>query len=156
MRTLYVCVKQVSTLSRLQDLVLWTSPALQNFSCSTFWAGHLMAPHGKAGQHMQGVENCRLFAKRSNLFESFAQPTPTFAHSLLSSEDKWNYNWLFVPDWQHFTAMHPMKFSHVSCHEKQFYCKDRRNRNDSVGCIVLEISIGIQVAVVNLMWQSSI
>ena len=72
--TLYVCVKQVSTLSRLQDLVLWTSPALQNFSCSTFWAGHLMAPHGKAGQHMQGVENCRLFAKRSNLFESFAQP----------------------------------------------------------------------------------
>ena len=59
---------------------------------------------------------------------------PTFAHSLLSSEEKWNYNWLFVPDWQHFTAMHPMIFSHVSCHEKQFYCKDRRNRNDSVIC----------------------
>ena len=82
----------------------------------------------------------------------------TFAHSLLSSEDKWNYNWLFVPDWQHFTAMHPMKFSHVSCHEKQFYCKDRRNSNWFCGLYSFgnlnwhpSCSCQFDVAVINLV-----
>ena len=140
---------------------IWSCGPLQLFRISvaplfgqaTSW--HLMARQGSTCKGWKIVGSSPNDPICSKVLPNPNCPT-TFAHSLLSSEDKWNYNWLFVPDWQHFTAMHPMKFSHVSCHEKQFYCKDRRNRSDSVGCIVLEISIGIQVAVVNLMWQSSI